>query len=163
MTALPFRTLSEQEWRQVAHRAKVSAATVRNRLKAGWSLDDALEAMPLSAKYKTAMRIRDAVAEHPKSVLADIRRLCPDLSPAQVEAAVRRCVREGFVLREAGIRRGKKVQGIYSVPNEPLESMSTTPSTPKWIHPIRARLLGLPVAASVVKRYELPPTYRKFG
>lgn len=149
-----YRDTAEQ-WAAVQDRCVVDRETLRNRMRHGWALDPALTT-PKDYRRPVAKRIRDLVQRTP-GITADALRLAmPDVAKSIIYRTVGRDVDAG---RIATVRApGHNPDGwryvigyVMVAPAErptlkgrPHRDEEWTP-TP-WIHPIRRRLLGLPVA-----------------
>ena len=107
------------DWATVAHRAVVSRHVWRQRVARGWDVETALTT-PFVERRDLRTRVREILAHQPDATPQDVARL----------------------LGEIGTAHTKRV----------MESIGKAPPTAEpplvWVHPIRRRALGLPVAAS---------------
>lgn len=107
------------DWAAVAHRAVVSRHVWRQRVARGWDVETALTT-PFVERRDLRTRVREILAQQPDATPQDVARL----------------------LGEIGTAHAQRV----------MESIGRAPQKAEpplvWVHPIRRRLLGLPVAAT---------------
>jgi hypothetical protein len=150
----PYRDTAEQ-WDAVKDRAVVPREIVRNRMRHGWALEPALTT-PKEWKRPVAARIREAVKRSPGITAEGLRAALPDVPKAIIYKTVGRDVDAGRIrtVKVDGHNPDGwgKVLGYVMVAEteqpkgrgRPQLDDAWTPGA--WVHPIRARLLGLPVA-----------------
>ena len=152
----PYRDTAEQ-WDAIKDRAVVDRETVRDRMRRGWALEPAI-ATPKGERRRVAPRIRALVKATPGITAEGLRKAMPDVAKGIIYKHLGRDV-------DAGRLRTMKVPGhnpsgwgqvlgyelvaSKRAGRPPLEEVWVP--TP-WVHPIRARALGLPVA----QRQEVP-------
>lgn len=107
------------DWAAVAHRAVVSKRVWWQRVARGWDADTALTT-PFVERRDLRTRVREILAHHPNATPQDVARMMGEIGPAHT----------------------KRV--MVSIGKAPA---SAEPPL-VWVHPIRRRALGLPVAAT---------------
>ena len=150
----PYRDTAEQ-WDAVKDRAVVPREIVRNRMRHGWALEPALTT-PKEWKRPVAARIREAVKRSPGITAEGLRTALPDVNKSIIYRTVGRDVDAGRIrtVKAPGHNPDgwRLVIGYVLVPESAISKRTGRPHrdeewTPgAWVHPIRARLLGLPVA-----------------
>ena len=150
----PYRDTAAQ-WEAVKDRAVVPREVVRNRMRHGWALEPALTT-PKGSRRPVVARIRDLVQRTPGITADAIHMALPDVSKAVVYKSVGRDVDAGRIrtIKAPGQNPDgwRSVIGYVLVPESAISKRTGRPHrdeewTPgAWIHPIRRRLLGLPVA-----------------
>jgi hypothetical protein len=159
--AAPYRDTAEQ-WDAVKDRAVVPREIVRNRMRHGWALEPALTT-PKEWKQPVAARIREAVKRSPGITAEGLRKALPDVNKSIIYRTVGRDVDAGRIrtIKAPGQNPDgwRHVIGYVLVDAPPTRTgrphrdEEWTPG--QWVHPIRARLLGLPVAEG---RRDVPET-----
>ena len=149
-----YRDTAEQ-WAALAPRAAVDRETFRNRMRHGWALEPALTT-PKEWRRPVAKRIRDLVQRTPGITAEALRAALPDVPKAIIYKTVGRDVDAGRVrtVKVDGHNPDGwgKVLGYVMVAEaerpkgrgRPHLDDAWTPAA--WVHPIRRRALGLPVA-----------------
>jgi hypothetical protein len=143
------------QWNAVKDRAVVPRDIVRDRMRHGWALEPALTT-PKEFKRPVAVRIRELAQQCPGITGDALRRALPDVGKTVVANAVRRDVAAGRIrtvkVPNPNANGWRMVFGYVLVAEtaitkrtgRPLRDEEWTPG--RWVHPIRARMLGLPVA-----------------
>ena len=140
-----FRDTAEQ-WEAVKDRCVVDRETLRDRMRRGWALGPAL-VTPKANRKPVIARIRAVVRSAPGITADGLRAALHDKAPSIVDRTLGREVAAGrirTVTTGAVVRHwivpadGERAQG------RPHNEDAWTPGA--WVHPIRARALGLPVA-----------------
>jgi hypothetical protein len=143
------------QWNAVKDRAVVPRDIVRDRMRHGWALEPALTT-PKESKRPVGVRIRELAQRCPGITGDALRRALPDVGRTVVANAVRRDVAAGRIrtvkVPNPNPHGWRMVLGYVLVaetaqPPRTGRSHSDDTWTPgAWVHPIRARMLGLPVA-----------------
>lgn len=149
-----YRDTAEQ-WAALAPRAAVDRETFRNRMRHGWALEPALTT-PKAWRRSVAKRIRELVQHRPGITADALRKAMPDVQKSIIYRTVGRDVDAGRIrtVKVDGHNPDgwSKVLGYVMVAEaqrpvrtgRPHRDEEWTPAV--WVHPIRARALGLPVA-----------------
>jgi len=152
--AAPYRDTADQ-WDAVKDRAVVDRETVRNRMRHGWALEPALTTLK-EWKRPVAKRIREAVKRSPGITAEGLRTALPDVNKSVIYRTVGRDVDAGRI-RTVSVP-GHNPQGWGKALGYVMVAEAERPKgrgrphkeeawTPvPWIHPIRRKLLGLPMA-----------------
>ena len=142
---IDFRDTAEQ-WAALKDRCVVDRETLRDRMRRGWALETAL-AMPKAWRRPVIARIRAIVRQSPGITAEGVRAAVPEMAPSVVDRMVGREVEAGRIRVEAGAVPRYWLVAPDERPRQrgrPHIEDAWTPAA--WVHPIRARALGLPVA-----------------
>lgn len=126
-------------WHAVKHFAVVSYSVWSNRMTKGWECERALTT-PAAVRTNRTATVRRILAQQ------------PDLTPSQIAKKMGRHVKP-WEVRDIIEAIAVKDTPAPAVATPAVVASFAPPHTkptlvgPAWIHPIRARALGLPVAA----------------
>jgi hypothetical protein len=120
-------------WHAVKHRSVVPYSVWSNRLTKGWGVEQALTT-PAAVRTNRTSTVRRILAQQ------------PDATPNQIAKQMGRHVKP-WEVRDIldAIAATNTTAPAAAAPPAPPHAKST-PSGPAWVHPIRRRALGLPVA-----------------
>jgi hypothetical protein len=121
-------------WHAVKHRAVVPYSVWSNRITKGWDLEQALTT-PAAVRSNRTVTVRRILAQQ------------PGLTPNQIAKQMGRHVKPWEVrdIMSAIAAKDTITTAAAAAPPAAPHTKST-PSGPAWVHPIRRRALGLPVA-----------------
>jgi hypothetical protein len=138
--------VTAKQWTEWAPRCLVSRRTLRHRLQAGWPLETALTTPVKSDAGETQEHVCAILRVTPHRTTRELM-AATGRTEAAIEHTLKRGIMGGTLVKH---RNGQRVD--YTLAADADAGFATRP----WIHPIRARALGLPVATRPAGRHEAP-------
>ena len=126
-------------WHDVKHRSVVPYSVWSNRLTKGWDFERAL-LEPAAQRTNRLAAVKQIIAQHPDATPNQIARLMgKHVKPWEVRDML------NAIAAEAVRAPAEIVAPAAAAAIAPALKSAVTPGV-AWVHPIRARALGLPVA-----------------
>lgn len=146
--------LGQKLWDEWRDRAVVKRDTARNRLRKGWSVEAAFLTHKLQHVADLLPDLVACLSQHGPLCLDDLAQHFPHVSRSVIGRILRDAVtrsRLSVELHRRGTGRGAGTVKRYSLAARRPQDVAPIAQTggPAWVHPIRARALGLPVASVV--------------
>ena len=127
------------QWKKWGPKCAVTRRGLTHRLQTGWTLEDALRTPAKADAGNTRDQICHILRTKPHQTTAELKAITGRTDFA-VEHALKRCVMAGTLVKH---HQGKRV--TYTLAAGADEGHAVRP----WVHPVRARAQGLPVAPAV--------------